>query len=88
MSKRIKELIEQCYEKDELLGTYQFNKERFAKLIIQECINEQLALASNYMAVYKEKADRDSRDYDFVNGVTRGLREGADILIQHFEIEK
>lgn len=37
MNELIKELIEQCYEKHELLGTYQFNKERFAELIAKEC---------------------------------------------------
>ena len=37
MNERIKELAEQCYEKHELLGTYEFNKEKFAQLIVQEC---------------------------------------------------
>lgn len=37
MNERILELAEQCYEKHELLGTYEFNKEKFAKLIVREC---------------------------------------------------
>ena len=37
MNKRIEQLVEQCYEKHELLDTYQFNKQKFAELIIREC---------------------------------------------------
>ena len=40
MNERIHELAEQCYELHGLLGTYQFNKEKFAKLIVQECIDK------------------------------------------------
>ena len=36
MNKKIQKLAEQCYEKHELLGTYEFNKEKFARLIIEE----------------------------------------------------
>ena len=38
MNEKIKELAEQCYEKHELLGTYEFNKEKFAELIVRECL--------------------------------------------------
>lgn len=37
MNDRIQELAEQCYEKHELLGTYEFNKEKFAELIVRDC---------------------------------------------------
>ena len=40
MNERIKELAEQCYEKHELLDTYEFNKEKFAELIVRECMNQ------------------------------------------------
>ena len=40
MNKRIRELAEQCYEKHELLGTYEFNKEKFAELIVRECLDQ------------------------------------------------
>lgn len=39
MNERIRELVEQCYEKHQLLGTYEFNKEKFAESIIQDCLN-------------------------------------------------
>jgi hypothetical protein len=37
MNERIQVFAEQCYEKHELLGTYEFNKEKFAELIVREC---------------------------------------------------
>jgi hypothetical protein len=37
MNERIKELAEKCYEKHQLLDTYEFNKEKFAELIVREC---------------------------------------------------
>jgi tetrahydromethanopterin S-methyltransferase subunit H len=40
MNSTIKELAEQCYEKHPLLDTFQFNTEKFARLVIQECINK------------------------------------------------
>ena len=48
MNEKIKELAEQCYEKHELLGTYEFNKEKFTELIVQECaeISENYATGS------------------------------------------
>lgn len=39
MNERIRVFAEQCYEKHELLGTYEFNKEKFAELIVRECAN-------------------------------------------------
>lgn len=46
MNERIRELAEQCYEKHELLGTYEFNKEKFAKLIVLEVLQYQETLVS------------------------------------------
>lgn len=43
MNKRIQELAEQCYEHDQSwtgVGQRIFNKEKFAELIVQECIQE------------------------------------------------
>ena len=37
MNERIRVFAEQCYEKHELLDTYEFNKEKFAELIVREC---------------------------------------------------
>jgi hypothetical protein len=33
MNERIRELAEKCYEKHQLLDTYEFNKEKFAELV-------------------------------------------------------
>ena len=41
MNKRIKELAEQCYEHDQSwtgVGQRIFNKEKFAELIVRECM--------------------------------------------------
>lgn len=40
MNERIYKIIDQCYEKDKLLNTYQFNKEMFVKLIVQEVLQQ------------------------------------------------
>ncbi len=37
MNKRIKELIDQCSEYDEMSMGIWFNKEKFAELIVKEC---------------------------------------------------
>ena len=37
MNERIRALAEQCYEKHDVLGTYEFNKEKFAQLIVRDC---------------------------------------------------
>ena len=37
MNEKLKRTADLCYEKHKLLGTYEFNKEKFAELIIQEC---------------------------------------------------
>lgn len=48
MNERIRDLAEQCYEKHELLGTYEFNKEKFAKLIVRECLSKIELEAEQY----------------------------------------
>jgi hypothetical protein len=40
MNSKIKELSEQCYERHPILDTYQFNKHKFAELIIRECLSD------------------------------------------------
>lgn len=49
MNERIRELAEQCYEKHELLGTYEFNKEKFAESIVEECLFKIRVKASQYL---------------------------------------
>ncbi len=41
MNERIKELIELCYEKSDIHDSgIWFNKEKFAELIVRECVNK------------------------------------------------
>jgi hypothetical protein len=52
MNERIQQLAEQCYELDQSwtgVGHRIFNKEKFAQLIVQECIH----VAYNKMAIQK-----------------------------------
>lgn len=58
MNKKIEEFAEQCYEKHELLGTYEFNKEKFAKLIVRECLGiMQNCDGDLNFAIWKTKKD-------------------------------
>lgn len=44
MNHKIQELAEQCYERHPILDTYQFDKHKFAELLIKECVD----IACNY----------------------------------------
>ena len=53
MNERIKLLAEQCYEHDQSwtgVGQRIFNKEKFAELIVQECIRKIENEAGQYAA--------------------------------------
>jgi len=36
MNEKLKRIADLCYEKHDLLGTYEFNKEKFAELIVRD----------------------------------------------------
>lgn len=53
--------------------------ERFAELIVLECVNKQLTLAASY--------ETSIPGYEFLDGTINGLNEGAELIKQHFGIE-
>jgi hypothetical protein len=81
MNKTIQALIEQATteEKD---GFKYFNKEKFAELIIKECVKKQLALAANYETVVP---GYESAFPEFVDGTVNGLKEGCELILQILE---
>ena len=51
MNERIQELAEQCYEHDQSwtgVGQRIFNKEKFAELIVRECVNRVTSKANGW----------------------------------------
>jgi hypothetical protein len=84
MNERIRELAELCYEKHDLLETHQFNKEKFAELIVRECIK-----------ILEEERDMYSwSEYDPLEYVDRidakksALDDGVGSLEYHFGIKE
>jgi len=63
MNSRIEELIEQCYEYSDMSHSMFFNKERFAELIIRECVD----IIEEDLSVNKVKAENDIEGKAWVN---------------------
>lgn len=58
---------------------------KFAELIVRACINKQLALAANFETCtegYEPVCP------EFVEGTINGLKEGAELIGQHFGVEE
>ena len=58
---------------------------KFAELIVRECVNKQMALARNYetpIEGYEPVAP------EFLEGTINGLKEGCELLLQHFGVEE
>ena len=79
MNERIRELAEQCYEKHELLGTYEFNKEKFAELIVRECIDK--------IETYRIPVGNSAAGEMACEWTHNALKEIRDEIKQHFGVE-
>lgn len=64
MNKRLKELAEQCYVKFESLDAYHFDREKFAKMIVKECVS---VLTKRYMGDQNREDMEVRRCIDDVN---------------------
>ena len=53
MDKRIKELAEQCW--DRRLDGVHFDQEKFAELIVRECLEQGSILAKHYIDTHPEQ---------------------------------
>lgn len=86
VNKNIKELAEQAM--DDLTGCWlipdQFCEE-FAELIVKACINKQLELAAD-LEVCPEGYEPVCPE--FVEGTVYGLKEGAELIGQHFGVKE
>ena len=76
MNERIKELAEQCYEYSDIHSGMWFNKEKFAELIVRECMQQCI----------KVENDVELSDYE------GGFKDGALLCYQeiqeHFGVEE
>ena len=84
MNDRIQELIKQSYdevphERDWDATSSVFNKEKFAELIIQECVNTIQNRAPGQLGKAGE---------GWTNGYDDGLKTGAFLIKQHFGIKE
>ena len=84
MNDRIKELIKQSYdevphERDWDATSSMFNKEKFAELIIQECVNTIQSRAPGQLGKAGE---------GWTNGYDDGLKTGAFLIKQQFGVKE
>lgn len=84
MNERIQELMDQCEEEYSTQNYPCWDMEKFARLIVKECVNKQLSLAANYEATAE---GYEPAFPEFVEGTVYGLKEGAELIKQHFGIE-
>ena len=97
MNERIKELAEQANANELSYAYYRGEKrpenavtlhsvdlEKFAELIVRECANKMLELAQQFetpVAGYEPVCP------EFADGNINGLKEGAELVMQHFGVE-
>ena len=77
MNERIRELVEKSYIYDRQNDSSVFNKEKFAELIVQECIAE---LESVKVNEYRTDV------YDI--GYDDGLTQAVETIKEHFGVEE
>ena len=86
MNERIKELAEQCYEKHELLDTYEFNKEKFAELIVAECMD--ICITEN-VSNLDLNVMHNSTKFEIQNMATKSCGENlAKRIKEHFGVDE
>lgn len=81
MNERIKELIDQCSEYDEMSLGIWFNKEKFAELIVKECLS--------IVKAQKECLTENSvywNDHDY--GYEMAVNDSVDMVKTHFGVEE
>ena len=86
MNERIRELAEQAYtglETDPVLIIDAQDLEKFALLIVQECANKLATRASYYTSCSSD----DPTTADWFSGTANGLKEGIELIQQHFGVE-
>jgi hypothetical protein len=84
MNERIKQLAEQCtdYVYGEG-GSYEmFDKEKFAELIVKECLEEM-----RYTVLDTQELRRD-RSTDYQVGWEDGMFDAGEMIKQHFGVEE
>jgi len=88
MNERIKELAEQCYEHDPSwtgVGQRIFNKEKFAELIVAEC----LAIIQTEVSMkYKDGWEQHGVSDDWAAGHYNASLESRVFLKRHFGVEE
>ena len=77
MNERIFELAEQATVWKDANHGYTFDKEKFAELIVQECLNEIQSLL-----------DCNTQVDEFEQGVYNGLDMAKDCIKEHFGVEE
>jgi hypothetical protein len=81
MNERIRQLTEQCYEHDQSwtgVGQRIFNKEKFAELIVRECVK----FTFKYTSDEKNIQEYNQVGWDFLSGDLRNAIE------EHFGVNK
>jgi hypothetical protein len=81
MNERIKQLAEQATT-EEADGFKYFDKEKFAELIVKECLEEM-----RYTVLDTQELRRD-RSTDYQVGWEDGMFDAGEIIKQHFGVEE
>ena len=81
MNKRIQELAEQATT-EEADGFKYFDKEKFAELIVRECLEEM-----RYTVLDTQELRRD-RSTDYQVGWEDGMFDAGEMIKQHFGVEE
>lgn len=85
MNKRIRELAEQCrtqYRDGNGGYVEQFDEEKFAELIVRECIT-----VSETHAKSLESQPGEPEFEDYEEGIVNGIYEATTVIKKHFGIE-
>ena len=90
MNERIKEIAEQCYEtgpigKDGWPEYSKFNEEKFAELIIRECVNVMLNTDEQKFVVETEGWELGGANH---NAWERGILDAVATVKEHFGVEE
>jgi hypothetical protein len=90
MNERIKEIAEQCYEtgpigKDGWPEYSKFNEEKFAELIIRECVNVMLNTDEQKFVVEIEGWELGGANH---NAWDRGILDAVATVKEHFGVEE
>jgi len=82
MNKRIKELADQCWDEYPNTGPVVFNKEKFAKLIVAECIEQ---VRGEFLPVLEDEAMMEDTHWD---GYVQCGVDSVVAIREHFGVEE